>query len=432
MDKIKFLISFDSFITYIDRYTNDWLSFKKANLSKYVNHYKAHLETLESYTESKYDNGFFTWFLELFLKFVQFKALDPFSDCDILVLKVESIVNYIISPDAKFDSTLGTLDKKTIDTFKEALNQFKNRAGINLNSNSNSIHKKKNKLEDIQPENFNNLTQCREFIAFLMNKLARYQNHVDIFKLHLAKDEPSTPSSLFFCNFPAPFLSDDEEFVKAYNILIADFQTKTMDLIMSRLNYFIELLKSKINSIKNNLSKNIQIQPTIDEVFDNLDKSVKSGLENKFKAAISKVDRCKPRPYIAGVRFKTRKPKVRINNSFVSTPQPSQPVSPAPLSLNSSVSSIASSNQNQHKSILRSNPGSINQNHSESLQINQSAPSSSSTSSFNNNRVHSSSSSGQNIQQLSSSTQSHSSNSQSRFKNTFFNKNSAFDPYKTA
>ncbi len=201
---------------------------------------------------------------------------------------------------------------------------------------------------------------------------------------------------------------------------------------MSRLNYFIELLKSKINSIKNNLSKNIQIQPTIDEVFDNLDKSVKSGLENKFKAAISKVDRCKPRPYIAGVRFKTRKPKVRINNSFVSTPQPSQPVSPAPLSLNSSVSSIASSNQNQHKSILRSNPGSINQNYSESLQINQSAPSSSSTSSFNNNRVHSSSSSGQNIQQLSSSTQSHSSNSQSRFKNTFFNKNSAFDPYKTA
>jgi len=80
-------------------------------------------------------------------------------------------------------------------------------------ANSSNNEKKKRKPKDIKPEIFTNLTDSREFIGHLMNKLARYKNHLDIFKLHLAKE--STPASLFYSNFPAPFLSDDEVFVEA-------------------------------------------------------------------------------------------------------------------------------------------------------------------------------------------------------------------------
>ncbi len=111
-----------------------------------------------------------------------------------------------------------------------------------------------------------------------------------------------------------------------------------MNLIMNRLSFFVNLINDKLEAIKTNLSKNHQEPSFLDSTFDDLNKSVMSGLENSFKASLDKVDRCQPRPYVAGVIFRKRKSNVKFNNSSKS----SRNVSTVASSLNSSVSSLSS------------------------------------------------------------------------------------------
>jgi hypothetical protein len=400
-DKIKFLISYDHYTTYVHNYSSDWPNFKKSNYTGYINHHRSHVEALEKFTESKFNSGFLNWFTELFLKFVHLKANDPHHDSDMLVYKVTSIVSSMVSSGFALDNSFGNLESKTVDSLKDALNQFQKRSAANTSNNE----KKKRKLEDINPEIFTSLTDSREFIGHLMNKLARYKNHLDIFKLHLAKE--STPASLFYCNFPAPFLSDDEVFVEAYNKLIQSFQSDAMNLIMNRLSFFVNLINDKLEAIKTNLSKNYQEPSFLDSTFDDLNKSVMSGLENSFKASLDKVDRCQPRPYVAGVIFRKRKSNVKFNNSSKS----SRNVSTVASSLNSSVSSLSSSNQTRPKPILRNNA-----NYSSS-----SVP--------NSQSVLSSSESSTQCLQTPSSARNSASNQNFRFYST---SKSKFDPYASS
>ncbi len=387
----------------------------------YSTHYKSHITALEKFTESKFDSGFITWFTELFLKYIHFKSSDPYSDSDMLVYKSTSIVSAFTQQNFNLHESLGNFDSKTVDTLKDTLSQFQKRSVDNA-----SEAKKKRKLEEVNPEIFINFTNCREFIGHLMNKLFRYKNHLDVFKLH--REKGSTTAPLFYCNFPAPFLSDDEEFVQAYNALIKTFQDDAISLIMSRLSSLISILESKLNAIKVNLGKYYEDTTLLDSSLDELSKSVYSGLEGTFKAAINKVDRCHPRPFVAGVQIKKRKTNVKFNNSAKN----SRNISLA-SSLNSSISSVSSNTTT--KSILRNN----NQTASSfSVHSTQHASSkSSSTSSQNNQQVSSSTqnnqptsatsmSIAQNNLTISSSANNPVSNQNFRFFNS---SKSKFDPY---
>ena len=158
-----------------------------------------------------------------------------------------------------------------------------------------------------------------------------------------------------------------------------------MNLIMDGLSFFVNLINGKLEAFKKNLSKNYQEPSFLDSTFHDLNKSIMSGLENTFKASLDKVDRCQPRPYVAGVIFRKRKSNVKFNNSSKS----SRNVSTVASSINSSASSLSSSNQTRPKPILRNNA-----NHSSisssSIPNCQPALSSSESSSQNNHQTSSS------------------------------------------
>ena len=99
----------------------------------------------------------------------------------------------------------------------------------------------------------------------------------------------------------------------------------------------VSLIKSKLTSIKQNLAINNPIKDSLDKEIDDLNESIKNSLiiylvlfSIYFKFAIEKVNRCANKPYVAGMRYKKRKPVVRINDDqLVSTPAASQAATPA-------------------------------------------------------------------------------------------------------
>jgi len=299
-NKINFLLAYDSYISYLFRHVSkDWSNFNKAKHGAFSSHYSEDVVALENFVAVKFKDGLFVWFLELFLKFVHFKASDPSSDSDMLAHKVCSIVKSIISPNFVFDNNLGILDEKTIETLSEVLKQFQSRSSHNRNNQPSN--NKKNSLEDVKPENFKNLTESREFIGTL-------------------------------------------------------FQVKYLEMRVS-------LIKSKLIAIKQNLAMNNPNKASLDKEIDDLNESIKSSLSERFKFAIEKVNRCVSKPYVAGMRYKKRKPVVRINDDqLVSTPAASQTATPGASSLNSSTSSVNNASSYQQKSILRP-PTSYNNQH---------------------------------------------------------------------
>ena len=78
----------------------------------------------------------------------------------------------------------------------------------NVSSNSNSSRTRFLNVINNNKKDFN-------FIRKKLNKILRYENHIEIFRIH--KDRQTTPKSLFFENFPQPFFHDDEEFVDKHD-----------------------------------------------------------------------------------------------------------------------------------------------------------------------------------------------------------------------
>ena len=111
----------------------------------------------------------------------------------------------------------------------------------NVSSNSNSSQ---NRLLNI----INNNKLDFKFIRKKLNKILRYENHIEIFKIH--KDRETTPKSLFFENFPQPFFHDDEEFVEKHNNLIINFQNECMKLITETLLKRVSNVTDDINQFK--------------------------------------------------------------------------------------------------------------------------------------------------------------------------------------
>ena len=91
-------------------------------------------------------------------------------------------------------------------------------------------------------------------ILNLMEKIAKFKNHINIFRIHLSKN--TTPSTLFFNRFPKPMFYDDEHLINSYNDIILKAQT---DLIKAsikscedKLKYYEDELLGYINSLNTN------------------------------------------------------------------------------------------------------------------------------------------------------------------------------------
>ena len=98
-----------------------------------------------------------------------------------------------------------------------------------------------------------------------------------MFETHLKNE--TTPPTLFYTEFPIPFLQDDEEFVFEYNGLIKEFQTKSMLLCKKTLIERIDNCVEELSILKSN-SEGIE---NIGEKFELIETKVNKDLEPEFK-----------------------------------------------------------------------------------------------------------------------------------------------------
>lgn len=211
--------------------------------------------------------------------------------------------------------------------FENKFNEINNKIELNRN-NSPSLtvpDRSSTSQPRVEPDNF---SHSKTAISRLFNKLARYKNHIQMFKTHL--NNKTSPPSLFFNRFPTPFLHDDETFVNNYNALIEDFQVKTMNLCVSTLESRINSLEVKLIDFKTKFSED----ENIDNKFNELELSVNKQLEPQLKIKSEQTTRCKVIPF-----------KVKVTEKSASTPF-NQPTSTSVRATSSHSSLPSSSNRN--------------------------------------------------------------------------------------
>jgi hypothetical protein len=137
-------------------------------------------------------------------------------------------------------------------------------------------------------------------IWYLLDKKQRYNNHITILELH--KSKKTTPKALFFCNFPYPFFTRDEDFIKQHNEFIAKTQVDLMDLIINFIKGKLEKIDADLVARKSEL-KTIcdSIDVPVDNVFKWINDSQENLLRGTFEKARRKADRCENRPFVKRV-----------------------------------------------------------------------------------------------------------------------------------
>ena len=93
-----------------------------------------------------------------------------------------------------------------------------------------------------------------------MRKKIFKEHHLSSFDTFL--ENQITPPSLFYKNFPYPFLHNDQDFVKEYNDIIQDFQTKAIKLCQNHLHIQLSKINNEITNFKSQL---ISIYPNIND-----------------------------------------------------------------------------------------------------------------------------------------------------------------------
>jgi len=148
-------------------------------------------------------------------------------------------------------------------------------------------------------------------IRYNINRKLRKSNDIRIFEFHIANG--TTPSSLFFANYPEPFLNTDDLFIEQYNTIIANSQKEIMKLSIKRLREQINLIEERINNFKSKLQDTEEIQKEINKIYVNESKS----LEKAFMEADKKAKRVVSRPFVAKkynhVGLKNKESKVGKN-----------------------------------------------------------------------------------------------------------------------
>ena len=217
------------------------------------------------------DNNSIVIFLQLI---IDFKGV--ISDCDPLDNTQKdqlTLIHYkFMSKFANNGNHVETYLNNHVDSHLNSRFDNSNISINNVSSNSNSTQ---NRLQNV----INNNKMDFKFIRKKLNKHLRYDNHIQIYKIH--KDRKTTPKSVFFERFPRPFFEDDKEFIDKYNNLVLNFQDDTMNLIKDTL----ESRKSKIIDDINEFKEEFKTMPKYSEFkenFDDLKKIIFESEENQL------------------------------------------------------------------------------------------------------------------------------------------------------
>lgn len=130
-------------------------------------------------------------------------------------------------------------------------------------------------------------------VKIIYQRILRKQNHIAINKFHL--EQGTTPSQLFFKNFPIPFLSHNENAVNDHNEIIREAQKKIMNSNIKHLQDSINSLENNLQSIKNELnSNNFNTSKFFGEIKDEVEKDLKK----EFDRAHEKATRHAAKPFL--------------------------------------------------------------------------------------------------------------------------------------
>ena len=133
-------------------------------------------------------------------------------------------------------------------------------------------------------------------VSRLYNKRIKGESHILNLRLHIKKG--STPKSLFFGNFPAPFFKDDEHFIESHNKIIEKAQQAMMDLIIETQEKKIDLIDEELKRIKEELRLNGSYESVdLDKVFRESKLINEKRLFGFLQSAKTKAEKCESRPY---------------------------------------------------------------------------------------------------------------------------------------
>jgi len=153
-------------------------------------------------------------------------------------------------------------------------------------------------------------------LSKLIDKNLRYSNHIKSFKSHA--DNNTTPNSLSHKQFPRPFFTDDLQFISEYDTLIADFQSRAMELIVSRLETKLVDVDSEIVNVKKQLVQDkLYDDSNIDRYVSGLIKTNELALAERFRKKDEQIKAAVPLTY-------TKLYSEVVNNRNLSAPSSSQ------------------------------------------------------------------------------------------------------------
>lgn len=130
--------------------------------------------------------------------------------------------------------------------------------------------------------------QINKKIKNYYSRILKKKNHVAIIKFHLVNN--TTPSQLFYKNFPVPFLAHDEHAVADHNSIIADCQKQLMNSILQHLD-------SQINALESNLKQFKEDNNINSSLLEDIQKETENSLKQEFKRADEKAKRIVAQPF---------------------------------------------------------------------------------------------------------------------------------------
>jgi hypothetical protein len=184
-----------------------------------------------------------------------------FDELRILKLIQDSISNNPI---------LKSINEKIDDNNKKLREEFKN----TYNANSSF--------------SFKDLVDHEKNLYNLLFGLEKTKNNIKIMQLHL--NQGSVPISLYFSNYPQPFLKHDDKFIESYNNLIKKFQIETIGLIIERLNQLQIEKASEIESMKFLLNNHVK---DVDSIVNKKMNEVNKDIQKIIKKSNDKAQKCK-------------------------------------------------------------------------------------------------------------------------------------------
>jgi hypothetical protein len=194
----------------------------------------------------------------------------------------------------------------------EILSHSQNNLNANTFTNSNTSL---NRIDKVIENNKKDFKLLRKNV----NKLLRYENHLVINSLHFRAK--STPKSLFYERYPAPFFQEDQEFIDNYNKIIEKSQMETMTLIKETLESRIIKIKQKISEYKDdsiNLSKYSEFNPN--DIVQSIYKTEERSLLDTFVKHKQRAERCVARPFEIKINsngsIRSSNTSIRSNNSM--------------------------------------------------------------------------------------------------------------------